>query len=95
MFSRQEVYDAFAELSYLHIEHFDIKFANIYKVAPGGLPSLASPYTGKTYSCRIIDFEIVRKIGKRRVAIIDTMELTIGSVLRHLPYKSFFCQNVD
>ena len=95
MFFRQEVYDAFAELSYLHIEHFDIKFANIYKVAPGGLPSLASPYTGKTYSCRIIDFEIVRKIGQRRVRIIDAMKLTIGSVLDLLPRKVFFFQNVN
>ena len=95
MFSRQEVYDAFAELSYLHIEHFDIKFANIYKVAPGGLPSLASPYTGKTYSCRIIDFEVVRKIAKTRAGITETMDITILSVLNHLPYKSFWCQNVD
>ena len=95
MIFRQEVYDAFAELSYLHIEHFDIKFANIYKVAPGGLPSLASPYTGKTYSCRIIDFEIVRKIAKTRAGITETMDITILSVLNHLPYKSFWCQNVD
>ena len=95
MIFRQEVYDAFAELSYLHIEHFDIKFANIYKVAPGGLPSLASPYTGKTYSCRIIDFEVVRKIAKTRAGITETMDITILSVLNHLPYKSFWCQNVD
>ena len=95
MIFRQEVYDAFAELSYLHIEHFDIKFANIYKVAPGGLPSLASPYTGKTYSCRIIDFEIVRKIAKTRAGRTETMDITILSVLSHLRYKSFWCQNVD
>ena len=94
--NRQEVHNAFAELSHLHIEHYDIGYANILKVdsAPGGLPSIPSPYTGIIYECRIIDFEVARKIAKRARGITSTMNLTINQVLDCLSNNAFFRQVV-
>ena len=91
------MHNAFAELSHLHIEHYDIGYANILKVAPtgpGGLRSLPSPYTGITYECRIIDFEVARKIAKRVRGITSTMNLTINQVLDCLSNNAFFRQVV-
>ena len=54
----EEVLEMYSDLAQLGMDHVDIRYANILYApsAPPGLPSLPSPYTGKTYRWRLIDF---------------------------------------
>ncbi|EIN07998.1 hypothetical protein PUNSTDRAFT_144462 [Punctularia strigosozonata HHB-11173 SS5] len=53
-----EIVDMFAELDRFLVEHNDVAHRNILRApqSPTAYPSLPSPYTGRTYSWRIIDF---------------------------------------
>ena len=92
---RKDVYGAFSELSTLHIEHHDIRYDNILRVADDGIPSLASPYTGRKYPCRIIDLEIARKIASTPEGITLTMNVAVSAALYNLPHNSFWAHNID
>ena len=50
--------DVFAKISLLHIDRYDIQESIILEADAEGMPSSASPYTGSTYSCRFIGFEV-------------------------------------
>lgn len=56
----------YLDLSQVAIEHNDIRWANVLSALPtsqGGLPGLPSPFSGRTYNFRLIDFDQSRKLG--------------------------------
>ncbi|EIN04050.1 hypothetical protein PUNSTDRAFT_146787 [Punctularia strigosozonata HHB-11173 SS5] len=57
---RQEILSLIDELDYVRIVHGDIRHNHIRR-APSHSPSLSSPYTGRTYDWRLIDFDRAMK----------------------------------
>ncbi|KAH7875520.1 hypothetical protein F5879DRAFT_247616 [Lentinula edodes] len=55
--AKSDMKDACSDLAHVRILHGDLRWANMLSVLPGGLPSLASPFTGKTYGWRLVDFD--------------------------------------
>ncbi|KAJ3851909.1 hypothetical protein EV368DRAFT_42127, partial [Lentinula lateritia] len=55
--AKSDMKDACSDLAHIHILHGDLHWANMLSVLPGGLPSLASPFTGRTYGWRLVDFD--------------------------------------
>ncbi|KAJ3848881.1 hypothetical protein EV368DRAFT_67889 [Lentinula lateritia] len=56
--------DVGSDLAKLHILHSDLRWENILSVLPpseGGLPSLPSPFTGKIYGWRLVDFDLAKR----------------------------------
>lgn len=91
---RDEVSDAFAELSRLYIEHNDVRYANILSVLPSpeGQPSIPSSYNGRLFNCRIIDFEYSRKILEEPEGIHEGMMSWAKIMLDNLPGNRFVGQ---
>ena len=82
--------DAFAELSLLHIDRYDIQESIILEADAEGMPSSASPYTGSTYSCRFIDLEVARKRSSTPEGVPLTMKSIIDAVFMSLSYNNFY-----
>lgn len=91
---RDEVSDAFAELSRLYIEHNDVHYANILSVLPPpeGQPSIPSTHNGRVFNCRIIDFEYSRKILEEIEGIHEGMVGWAKIMLDNLPGNRFVGQ---
>lgn len=92
---RDEVADAYAELSRLHIEHYDVRYDNILSVLPppDGQPSIPSSHNGHVFKCRIIDFELSRKIMQKPEVILRCMMGFVKHMLEGLPNNDFFGQS--
>lgn len=61
---RSDLNDVGSDLAKLHILHSDLRWENILSVLPpseGGLPSLPSPFTGKIYGWRLVDFDLAKR----------------------------------
>lgn len=58
------LHDAFREFEYVSVNHHDVRYSNILLAPsdPGSLPSLPSPFTGRTYQLRVIDLELCEKM---------------------------------
>ena len=88
---RKELIDALEEISLLRIHVVDIRYQNTLSVLPSeaSLPSLPSPYTGKTYSCRIIDLEIAVKSTEPSDLLHRLMKVPTDAIFMNLPYNCF------
>ncbi|KAK0454605.1 hypothetical protein EV421DRAFT_428225 [Armillaria borealis] len=61
---REDMTDMYNDLARLYLCHNDIRYSKFLSVLPedqGGLPSLASPFTGRTYRWRAVDFDSMKK----------------------------------
>ena len=89
--SKKELIDALEEISLLRIHVVDIRYQNILSVLPSeaSLPSLPSPYTGKTYSCRIINLEIAMKSTEPSDLLHRLMKVPTDALFMNLPYNCF------
>ncbi|GAW04348.1 protein kinase subdomain-containing protein PKL ccin3 [Lentinula edodes] len=62
--AESDLNDVGSGLAKLHILHSDLRWENILFVLPpseGGLPSLPSPFTGKIYGWRLVDFDQAKR----------------------------------
>lgn len=93
---RDEVEDAYAELSRLHIEHNNVKYDNILSVLPppDGQPTISSSHNGRVFKCRIIDFELSRKIMQEPELVYGGMLISVTLLLDNLPFNYFYEQSL-
>jgi hypothetical protein len=77
-----------AEPPFLGVDKGDTRYANILAAAegPGSLPSLPSPFTGRTYPYRIIDLELCRKINVADWKLAGRQKDWIGRIVNNIPY---------
>lgn len=53
----EDMFDMYSDIGKLYLYHNDIRYSNFLSALPedqGGLPSLPSPFTGRTYSWRAL-----------------------------------------
>ncbi len=71
--------DMYNDIGRLFLCHHDIRYSNFLSALPedqGGLPSLPSPFTGRTYSWRVVDFDLMKKTPLPKVAFRPIISLT-------------------
>jgi len=81
------IYDMFGEITELGVDHRDIRYSNML-AAPQGpttLPSLPSPFTGRTYTHRIIDIESCEKTNGEAWRLSGWQASWIRSIVNNLP----------
>ncbi|KAJ3558714.1 hypothetical protein NM688_g754 [Phlebia brevispora] len=83
----EEIMDMYSDLAHLGIDHTDIRWANILyaQPSPPGFPSLPSPYTGKTYRWRLIDFDNALKSNDTLQGFYTYHESYVERLLGLLP----------
>ncbi|KAF9072119.1 hypothetical protein BDP27DRAFT_1361358 [Rhodocollybia butyracea] len=62
--AESDLFDICCDFAHLRIYHDDLRWANMLSVLSpnqGGLPSLPSPFSGKTYAWRLIDFDRISR----------------------------------
>ena len=79
--------EMYLHLSDLGIEHTDIRHANILYApeSPPGFPGLPSPFTGKTYRWRLIDFSSSYKTNETVEHMQECYEDYVDRLLLLLP----------
>ncbi|KAH7875526.1 uncharacterized protein C8R40DRAFT_1104453 [Lentinula edodes] len=78
--------DACSDLTNLRIIHGDLRWANMLSVLEGGLPSLPSPFTGKTYGWRLIDFDRAERTTQNLPCIQRSYDEYLNRVLESIPW---------
>ncbi|PBK82900.1 hypothetical protein ARMGADRAFT_690234 [Armillaria gallica] len=90
LFCRSEdITDMYNDIGRLFLCHHDIRYSNFLSALPedqGGLPSLPSPFTGRTYSWRVVDFDLMKKTPLPKVAFRAYHFSYIYRVLHNVPY---------
>jgi len=83
----QGIYDMFGENAELGVDHRDIRYANIL-AAPEGpttLPTLPSPFTGRTYKHRIIDLEQCEKTNGETWRLTALQASWVDPIVENIP----------
>ncbi|PBK82834.1 hypothetical protein ARMGADRAFT_686885 [Armillaria gallica] len=86
---REDMTDMYNDIGRLYLCHNDIRYANFLSALPedqGGLPSLPSPFTGRTYSWCAVDFDLMKKTPLPKVAFSAYHLSYICRVLDNVPY---------
>ncbi|KAJ3850205.1 hypothetical protein EV368DRAFT_45782, partial [Lentinula lateritia] len=83
---RSDMEDACSDLAQLRILHCDLRWANMLSVLPGGPPSLASPFTGKTYGWRLVDFDRAERTTQALPATQRYYNSYLKRVLKSIPW---------
>ncbi|KAJ3930363.1 MAG: hypothetical protein NXY57DRAFT_1012294 [Lentinula lateritia] len=78
--------DACSDLMNLRIIHGDLRWANMLSVLEGGLPSLPSPFTGKTYGWRLIDFDRAERTTQNLPCVQRSYDEYLNRVLESIPW---------
>ncbi|KAJ3863821.1 hypothetical protein EV359DRAFT_42336, partial [Lentinula novae-zelandiae] len=84
--AKSDMGEACSDLAQLRILHCDLRWANMLSVLPGGLPSLASPFTGKTYGWRLIDFDRAERTTQALPATQRYYNSYLKRVLKSIPW---------
>ncbi|KAJ3911541.1 hypothetical protein F5877DRAFT_55228, partial [Lentinula edodes] len=65
--AESDLTDACSDLAHLRIHHGDLRWENILSVLvpnEGGLPGVPSPFTGKVYGWRLVDFDLATRTAR-------------------------------
>ncbi|KAH7875521.1 hypothetical protein F5879DRAFT_991058 [Lentinula edodes] len=84
--AKSDMEDACSDLAQLRILHCDLRWANMLSVLPGGLPSLASPFTGKIYGWRLVDFDRAERTTQALPATQRYYNSYLKRVLKSIPW---------
>ncbi|KAH9910560.1 uncharacterized protein B0H18DRAFT_1068006, partial [Fomitopsis serialis] len=83
---REDLYDMYKDLCELGIYHHDLRHENVLCVDEDsgleGLPSLASPRTGRVYGFRIIDLETAEQTNVRPDRLYIECDHVIEEIIR-------------
>ncbi|KAK0241407.1 hypothetical protein EDD85DRAFT_818749 [Armillaria nabsnona] len=88
---REDMSDMYNDIGRLCLCHNDIRYSNFLSVLPedqGGLPSLASPFTGRTYNWRAVDFDLMKKTALSEESF---SAYHLGFILRLLDNVPYGC----
>ncbi|KAJ3558712.1 hypothetical protein NM688_g756 [Phlebia brevispora] len=83
----EEIMDMYSDLAHLGVDHCDIRWANILYALPSppSFPSLPSPYSGKTYRWRLVDFDNAQKTNQDLRRFHSYHKCYVGRLLEMLP----------
>lgn len=88
---REDMTDMYNDIGRLYLCHNDIRYSNFLSVLPedqGGLPSFASPFTGRTYRWRAVDFDLMKKTALSEESF---SAYHLGFILRLLDNVPYGC----
>ncbi|CAL1698791.1 unnamed protein product [Somion occarium] len=85
---RKEIFGLYHDIAELGIDHVDIRWQNILSVgnSPSALPSLPSPFTGRTFKWRLVDFDRSYKTNRTPAFSYGYHIGILSALLDGIPY---------
>ncbi|CAL1698792.1 unnamed protein product [Somion occarium] len=85
---KQHIYGLYHDIAELGVDHVDIRWQNILSVprSPSTLPSLPSPFTGRKYKWRLVDFDRSYKTNRTAAHSYCYHVEYLSALLNGIPY---------
>lgn len=84
---QDDLWGIIRDLAELGIGHHDLRYDNLLMAprSPPGLPSMPSPYSGRSYGLRVIDFDYAYKYNMPKDRLSASSSSFVDLVLDNVP----------